>query len=221
MKALRCAALVFPVLLAATARADSDGYYCTGQDYLAYQFGLAAPPSAPHRLYVVRLGGKQGMSKPAAIEIPQFQVQGMHCGEGMVQLEAFNALYTVHLDPLRRPVRYETVHAEAGRRRTILWGADARRLGGFGFAIKDLALERRSLMKDASGHEFAFEIEPKPFGSNRCQTKITTRLLELDASRKSVREQVVYRGTGYVAQCRILFERRCISHRGRAVGVWA
>jgi hypothetical protein len=34
--------------------ADSDGYYCVGPDYLAYQFGMAYPPVAPHRLFVVR-----------------------------------------------------------------------------------------------------------------------------------------------------------------------
>lgn len=35
------------------AHADSDGYYCDGQGYLAYQFGMAPPPVAPHRLHVL------------------------------------------------------------------------------------------------------------------------------------------------------------------------
>jgi hypothetical protein len=195
MQPVRCAALAFPLLLlAAPTWADSDGYYCIGPDYLAYQFGLAAPPIAPHHLYVVRLGGKDAMSKPATIEMPQFQVQGMHCGGDAVQLEAFDGLYTVHLDPLRRPVRCEFARAEDGRPRTILWGSHAARLGGFGFSTNGLASERRSLMNLASGHEFAIEIAPKLLRSKPCQTEITTRLLELDASRKIVRAQVVHKG---------------------------
>ena len=199
MQPVRCAALAFPLLLlAAPTWADSDGYYCIGPDYLAYQFGLAAPPMAPHHLYVVRLGGKDAMSKPATIEMPQFQVQGMHCGGDAVQLEAFDGLYTVHLDPLRRPVRCEFARAEDGRPRTILWGSHAARLGGFGFSTNGLASERRSPMNLASGHEFAIEIAPKLLRSKPCQTEITTRLLELDASRKIVRAQVVHKGKGYV-----------------------
>ena len=33
------------------AYADSDGYYCAGPGYLAYQFGMAPKSVAPHRLH--------------------------------------------------------------------------------------------------------------------------------------------------------------------------
>jgi hypothetical protein len=201
MRSLLCAGLALPVLLlAAPAWADSDGYYCVGPDYLAYQFGLAAPPVAPHRLYVVRLGGEQGMAEPTAIQIPQFQVHGMLCGERTVQLEAFDALYTVRLDASRHPVRYETAPLDDAQKH-LLSGGRQSRLGGFGFSTKGLAQERRPLMTDASGHAFTLEIEPRPSGPNRCDTEITTRLLESDVSRKVVREQVVFRGKGFIVDC--------------------
>ncbi len=138
------------------------------------------------------------MSEPVAIEIPQFQMQGMLCGEDTVRLRAFDALYKVHLDQSRRPVRYEVARGEAGKW-PILPGGNQSRLGGFGFQLKGLALERTLVMNDASGHEFAIEIEPKLSGPDQCHPEITTRLVEFDASRKVVRERVLFRGTAFGA----------------------
>ncbi len=63
-----------------TAYADSDGYYCIGRGYLAYQFGLAAPPTRPHRLTVIRFGDVSGIQPPAVLELPQSRraVSGLH-----------------------------------------------------------------------------------------------------------------------------------------------
>lgn len=199
MGPLRFASLVFLVLLLVDpAAADSDGYYCVGRDYLAYQFGMAPLPIAPHRLYVIRLGGEQDVGEPAGIELPQFQVHGLLCGEKTVQVWAFDALYTVYLDQSRWPVRYDSIRSGDGQR-PIFTGRRQSSLGGFGFTIKGLATQRKPLMKDASGHEFVIEIGPKPTGSDRCHPEITTRLLELSASGKTLRERVLYRGTAFLA----------------------
>src|SRR5947207_8419965 len=88
------------------AYADSDGYYCIGRAYLAYQFGYAAPPVGPHRLFVLPLGPSAQIEPPTILEIPQFQVQGMLCRDRVVQLAAYDAIYTIELDAASRPVRY-------------------------------------------------------------------------------------------------------------------
>jgi hypothetical protein len=103
--AVRAVLVAIPLFaLAAPVRADSDGYYCIGRDYIAYQFGLSAPPVAPHRVYTIKLFGDESMGQAGGIQIPQFQVFGMLCGEGTVQLEAFDGLYTVYLDTSRHPI---------------------------------------------------------------------------------------------------------------------
>ena len=89
------------------AYADSDGYYCAGPGYLAYQFGMAPKSVAPHRLHVISLRGPQGIPEPAVIELPQFQVHGMLCGEGWIDVASFTAVYRVTLDKNDRPQRYE------------------------------------------------------------------------------------------------------------------
>src|SRR5438046_6063641 len=108
MRALRCIALVLlgPVL-AAPAWADRSGYYCVGRDYIAYQFGFAAPPVAPHRLYVIRLGGAAGITEPAGLELPPFQVGGMLCTERSVQRASVDVIYTVQAHATGWRVRCE------------------------------------------------------------------------------------------------------------------
>src|SRR5687767_15632826 len=90
------------------AYADSDGYYCTGRGYLAYQFGMA-PSSVvtPHRLYVLRIGTSGGIAEPAELELPAFQVHGLRCGDGWIDVASFTATYRVTFDGQARPIRYE------------------------------------------------------------------------------------------------------------------
>ena len=110
MKGFRLLALI--VLGAAgpgVAYADSDGYYCVGRSYLAYQFGVAPLPVAPHRLSVIRTRGPAGIPRPAMLELPQFQVHGMRCGEGWIDVAAFTAIYHVILDESDRPVGDEAI----------------------------------------------------------------------------------------------------------------
>src|SRR5437667_7977882 len=90
-----------------TAYADSDGYYCAGREYVAYQFGFAAPPIGPHRLYVVRFGGTSGIEAAAVLDLPQFQVHGILCGERTVEIAAYDAIYSVRLDAAMRPSVYD------------------------------------------------------------------------------------------------------------------
>ena len=202
MSTFRAVTLILSVAAASSAlQADSDGYYCVGRDYLAYQIGLAAPPIASHRLYVVQLAGEQAMSAPVVMDIPQFQVHGMLCDQTTVELESFDGVYKVHLDAARRPAGYEFTRWADPQHHPSLSPGGSPRIGGYGFFTKGLALERRLLLKDPSGHQFAIEIEPQLSNSRLCETHITTRLIEVDPSNSVIRQQVLYTGTGYLEDC--------------------
>ncbi|MGH2610763.1 MAG: hypothetical protein ACRDHF_16910 [Tepidiformaceae bacterium] len=47
-----------------SAQADSDGYYCIGPDYIAYELWMQEP-GATHHLYVLSLVGSARVTKPA------------------------------------------------------------------------------------------------------------------------------------------------------------
>src|SRR4029077_19139662 len=83
--------LVLSPFCAGTEQADSDGYYCVGRGYLAYQFGFAAPSPKPHRRSVIRFSGTSGIELPVVLDLPQFQVHGMQCGEEWIDVAAFTS----------------------------------------------------------------------------------------------------------------------------------
>lgn len=75
--------------------ADSDGYYCLGLNYVAYELSHSEPAHEGHNLYVVRLGGKEAIAEPEIIKLPDFQLHGMQCMGGRVRLLGWEAFYDV------------------------------------------------------------------------------------------------------------------------------
>lgn len=182
----------------AVAYADSDGYFCKGQGYLAYQFGLAAPPVAPHRLHVIDMRGPSGIPKPATLELPQFQVHGMICGDGWVDIASFTSVYRVTLDAKRRPVRHEV-------RATFARGAmpqefsanragNLGRLGGANAYVKPLRL---SLGAKPDGGGYMLEVIATTIGpKHACEITVKSRIIESDSRGRQIRERVVFQGRG-------------------------
>jgi hypothetical protein len=186
-------------LLAQPASADSDGYFCAGPDYLAYQFGLAAPPVAPHQLFIVRLGDHGGISEPVAISLPQFQVHGMRCRDRAVDILAFDSLHTVTFDEAGQYLG-RTAVATAGEMMPP-WSAASRNLAGLSAAARELQPERHTLRTTADGRRFVLEIEAARGGINECATAITARIVEFDTQSRVLNARIVYEGPGYYDSC--------------------
>jgi hypothetical protein len=95
---IRSAALVGIALsaLAAPARADDDGFFCIGSNFIAYELSLSvAPGEREHALYVVSLTDSGGIGRPSKIGLPRFQVHGLRCNRASVELLGWDSLYTV------------------------------------------------------------------------------------------------------------------------------
>lgn len=83
------------VAAALAARADSDGYYCVGGSYLAYELRLAQPqPDDRHVLVILRAEPDQSI-RERTIALPDFQVHAMRCGNDTVDLAGWDAVHTV------------------------------------------------------------------------------------------------------------------------------
>ena len=87
--------LILPIALVipGIARADSDGYFCLGPGYIAYQFGMAGPSARLHWIFIVRYEAR-GISELDSIQLPQFQVHGMRCQADAVDVAAWDAVRT-------------------------------------------------------------------------------------------------------------------------------
>ena len=88
--------LVLGGVLAPGAQADSDGYYCVGRGYLAYELrgGLSTEGSS-HILRVVRFG-EGGIVLAGEVPLEDFQPHSMVCRDEQVRIGGFSS----------RPVEY-------------------------------------------------------------------------------------------------------------------
>jgi hypothetical protein len=84
------------------AHADSDGYFCTGPGYLAFETRFSEQP-ARHLLHVVRFSAKTGIVRAQPIPLEDFQVHGMICGPAVVGLQGWDAVHVVDLSTPATP----------------------------------------------------------------------------------------------------------------------
>lgn len=180
------------LLTVVPAVADSDGYYCVGPNYRAWQFGMSTP-NPPHRLRVMRLGPNATLV-PQVLELPPFQVHGIECADTGIRIAATNAVYSIPLDSERKPRSFEAVN-EPWR------GESATRLGGFGFSTPGFAVIRRPLLTDASVHRYQLVIIPSRTRPDPCDTDVETQLQELNRQGKLLRKTVLFRGPGWNQNC--------------------
>src|SRR5688572_25103175 len=89
------------LLSAGTAFADSDFYYCAARGYVAYETRLGATPPK-HELHIVRFGNT-GIVAAAPIALDEFQVHGMTCRAGAVEIHGWERVYSVNIRNVMRP----------------------------------------------------------------------------------------------------------------------
>ena len=189
MKCLRLVALVvLGLALPGVAYADSDGYYCIGRGYLAYQLGMAPKPVAPHRVYVVSTRGPQGIPEPAVVELPQFQVHGMLCGDGWIDIASFTTVYRVTLDDDDRPVRYEARGSLQGLPIPQAFiQSQFQNLGPMGGARAYVKPIRAALGVKPLGGQYTLEVIAKAIEPlTACEISIISRIVETDGAGREV-----------------------------------
>lgn len=87
----------------AVAFADSDGYYCVGKGFVAYEMDASQAPST-HLLHIVHVGRTSGITRMSPIPLDDFQVHGMTCRDQGVDLQGWSARYSVDLSNPTKPV---------------------------------------------------------------------------------------------------------------------
>jgi hypothetical protein len=179
----------------ADAYADSDGYYCIGHGYVAYQFGMDTP-SNPPRVSIVRTTTSGGIPKPLELALPPLQVHAMRCGEGWVDVAAFTMVHRIILDVNGRPVRYETRRLPGGSRGLSEFPFTPN-LARLSRAAANLEAEQVVLGETDRGSRYLLVITAKVVPpAARCRTSITTRIVETDRNGKELRARVIFQGEG-------------------------
>jgi hypothetical protein len=88
--------------LARPASAQSDGTYCVGSSYLAYELArpqtydsLHGVSSARHTLQVISIAGDGAIGPTRTVALPPFTVHGLQCLPEQVRILGWDSLYTV------------------------------------------------------------------------------------------------------------------------------
>jgi hypothetical protein len=191
--AAAAAVLLFVPIVLPSAYADSDGYYCVGRHYLAYQFVFSIPPVGHHRLYVLRLDTPSHIEPPAAFDLPEFQVHGMRCDEQLIELVAWDAVYTVHLDSTNRAVRYDRTPRDSMQPISARFGT-GENLGAWNRTANNLKTERVPLATLSGGRKLQLQISGRRIASERCWSMVTTHVVRTDRNGRDVERRQIFRG---------------------------
>ncbi len=103
MKRISVVIMAFAPLFAQPVLADSDGYFCTGKGYIAFETSFSWPENT-HRLRVVRFGSDIGIVESEPLVLEDFQTHGMRCEEGRIELLGWEFKYIVDASDLARPM---------------------------------------------------------------------------------------------------------------------
>lgn len=110
------------------ADADSDGYYCVGPGYVAFETRFSQHPGR-HLLHVVKFSRANGIVRLEPIPLGDFQVHDMSCGATVVELEAWTNGYSVDISDPSHPTITERPRArrrgQSGQRNLGLWAQEA------------------------------------------------------------------------------------------------
>jgi hypothetical protein len=180
------------VCLSTPAHGDSDGYYCVGPDYLAYELWMREP-GAKHHLYVVPLVTSVHRASLIRISLPTFDVGSMRCEGHVVQLATGDSLYTVDLSS--RIVTTEVPPWKVNKSQPPPTGFVSTNLGGWSPAVRLQRPDTVPLARTDSLHSFALatDIQPQP---RICAYKVVTRLLVIDEGHRTTRSVLLFRGLG-------------------------
>jgi hypothetical protein len=96
------------LLSPAGLKADSDGYFCTGPGYLAFQL-RSWNTDGPHLLKVIRVGGGE-IREAGQVELPDFQPHAIQCEEDRVRIVGWTSHYVEYsIDVSGEPRILETI----------------------------------------------------------------------------------------------------------------
>jgi hypothetical protein len=118
MKISRNLLLLSILLVIGTAESslsDSDGYFCVGPGYLAYEFNDTSAPDSGHVLNIIYLGGEAGISAPVKVMLESFQTHGMKCGENSIEILAWDAIHIVDISNRKAPSIKAKISIEPGK----------------------------------------------------------------------------------------------------------
>jgi len=192
-----CRALAVAILLAGFARdahADSDGWFCVGPNYVGYELSFSAGQDG-HFLGVATLGGKDGISGPARVTIPDFQVHGMACKRDSVELLGWEAVYVVDIRNPLSPALTDTRRlTKSGQQVEGIPAVERNLLTGWPTADGIRPSQNLALTSTNPDSSYRLELILGPHDSDSCQVPVITSIVQLDKRGQTTKRVTLVKG---------------------------
>jgi len=156
----------------APALADSDGFYCTGRGYIAFDLRSFIHPDLkePHLLRLYRFDSERGIFKAAEWAMKDFQIHTMRCTRDRIEVAGSGDARYVFDTP-----------AEKGKKDD----ADSSLEGQLGWSTPRV----KTLESDDSEHTYKLTVSVLTKGS---ETTWKAEQLQMDSQQKVVQRVLLY-----------------------------
>ena len=175
-------ALFIVIASGGVAHADSDGYYCSATNLLAYEISFSDKEPG-HWLHVVQYGSNGSGFETANVELPAFQVHGMRCSSTQVEILGWKNLFLYDVGDGKQPklevdrtlskpgARPEGFKDESGN--LGAWFRDPKTGYGFG---------QVRLKSTDTNHKYVLDISLQSHPKKACTYVVQSRLLKLNSN---------------------------------------
>lgn len=173
-------------LLSVPAWPDSDGYFCVGRDYIAFELSFSGQDHT-HRLHVMRFHDPSRWTEHVTVELPDFQTHGLKCEPSMVSLAGWDSIYNVGWrDASSTPVLVQTPKSPGAPDGSVFPDS----LGSLVFGPqREVALPSRD-----PGYSYVLQIRRTPDPANRCKVLVRSSIAQR-AGAAVVSEHELFSGT--------------------------
>ncbi len=191
MRAL--AILSFLLLSASQVLADSDGYFCTSEGYLAYELREWSVPEKKHVLRIIRVGGAQRIGDPLTLTLGEFQLHGMKCNPHDIVISSWDSTSIIALPASGPPEITSVLPHQPGQIPQ-----------GLSLAAGMTGSRQSSVVRIPSQEtEYIYDLQivhreenhTTPGKGGRIEHHITSKVVEKDRAGKVLQEKLLYAGT--------------------------
>ena len=166
--------LIFAIvaLHSVNATADSDGYFCVGPQYFAYQLNRPGLEDA-HKLFVIPLDGRTGTFGISDTILPDFQVHSFRCHDRHIEIIGWDSIHHIRwADSTASRLMVTSASKDAGP--TKIAESELPRSFFYGPNIE------LSMRVENSGATYVVQTSRKEIPQIECMNLVTIRLWKYD-----------------------------------------
>ena len=183
---------MFFVIGSSAVYADSDGYFCSSDKFLAYQFSFSKEPYDKHMLYIIPFRSPLS-ANPISIQVPDFQVHAMTCTNKSVELLGWEKKNIVNFENNTLISSFEEKLPSPGNFPKDYFKHQKNLAGLSPVMSGPMPKEYRlKLASDNSGNSYELQIERQDSG-NPCRAIVETSIVLLDSDKRKKELTTIYR----------------------------